>query len=310
LSTTPSEVELVARSRRGDVSAMGLLYERYRPGLSAHALSILGHVRHGDIDDVVQDTFLRALGRLHQLQEPVAFGSWLHSILRNTCLQHLRRKSAETIEGLEMTGSGPLDLELVERETREEVWVALEMLPEHLRVTALLRHNGRSYDEIAGVLGIPVGTVRSRLSQARTALKLALTAAATRVGGELLSELEARATHMRERFDAFYLEGDRGLWALYVDDLDLRFSGAAPRRGRVHLESEFLDDVHHGVRLEVGELVYGPSVSVLDATLHNPVHDPYRCPPNGTMLSLHSGGRISRVHIYMAPRTFDPALAS
>lgn len=114
--------------------------------------------------------------------EPAAVGGWLHAVLRNVCLMRLRTGRGEILfdEMQPHTREPPSEMSVEESidqlAMREWVWTALSELPEVLRVTAMLRYFGShaSYEEIAAILGVPVGTVRSRLSQVKIKLADAL----------------------------------------------------------------------------------------------------------------------------------------
>jgi RNA polymerase sigma-70 factor (ECF subfamily) len=171
-----SDAELVRAAQGGGAASLGVLLERHRTPLYAFALSFLGH--GPEAQDAVQDTFLIALRRIDRLREPEAVGGWLRTILRNICLTRLRKRRGEIpFEGL-IESSGPQPSEpSAERYTdqlsmRDWVWTALAELPEVLRVTAMLRYFGSyaSYAEISAILGIPIGTVKSRLSQVKSKL--------------------------------------------------------------------------------------------------------------------------------------------
>lgn len=193
---------------------------------------------------------------------------------------------------------------------REQVWAAVELLPANLQATVLLRHfsANRSYGEIAAILGVPVGTVRSRLHQARATLAAALREAANRDGDGLLRRLDQQANRLRESFLTFYNHGSRDLLRLFAEDLVVRYTDEAPLRGRVHIEADFGGDVAAGVRLDAVNVVHSGSISVLEGRLINPPDDPFHCPPAATLVAFHSGSRakqIAELHIHLAPRPPD-----
>lgn len=86
----PTDEDLVQSARDGDVSAVGLLFDRYRAPLYAVALSVLQDP--DEAQDAVQDAFLVALSKFHELRDPSAAGGWLRSIVRNNCLMRLRTR--------------------------------------------------------------------------------------------------------------------------------------------------------------------------------------------------------------------------
>lgn len=299
-----SEAELLESARRGDASGLGGLFERHRPGLFAEALGILGYRRHDEIEDLVQEAFLRALANIAHLRQPEAFHGWLRTILRNACLQHLRRSRLlfmpiddvpdEALGAVE-AGAPPGD----------GVWAALELLPEALRATVLLRHfsAARAYDEIASMLGVPVGTVRSRLHQARMKLAAAMRAAADEDSGELLRRRETEAALLRQQLLAFYRCEDRAFFGHLAEDLVVRFWKEGDRTGRHLLERDLQSDVDAGVGIEIDEAFSSGSVSLVEARLLNPPHDPHHCPPAGAMLMFHRGALVRRVHLHLSAGT-------
>ena len=175
-----SDEELARAAQGGDAMSLGTLLERHRAPLYALALRVLGH-RPQQAQDVVQDVFVVALSTIEGLREPKAVGGWLRAILRNVCLMQLREHRGEVPFDELPVGLGkdpePSAEESIERLAMSEwVWTALGELPEPLRVTAILRYFGSysSYEEISAILGVPIGTVSSRLSQAKVKLVDAL----------------------------------------------------------------------------------------------------------------------------------------
>ena len=172
----PSDADLATRALAGDAEALAALLERYRPSLYAAAIGLLRN--REEAHDAVQEACVVALVRIGSLRDPAAVGGWLHRILRNVCLMRLRGQTQTRPHAdLEVPGLAPSVDEVLERHVlRDWVWTAIDGLAPEDRVTVLLRHFTRSnsYDAIAAVTGVPVGTVRSRLSRARTLLATAL----------------------------------------------------------------------------------------------------------------------------------------
>src|SRR5690242_18429400 len=177
------DAELVQAGRRGDATSLGILFARYRPHLLGQAISLLGY--RAAAEDAVHDTFVTALTRLNDLQDAAAVGGWLHATLRNRCLMErrtaLRRPAADGTESLETIPDEKRIEDRIEgAQLREWVWHAMSRLPEGTRAAMLLRYfaSFESYEEIASILGVPVGTVRSRLFDGKARLAdLLLTAA-------------------------------------------------------------------------------------------------------------------------------------
>ena len=178
-----SDAELVCAAQAGDAVSLGCLFERHRPALHSAALRILHDPARAD--DAVQDSFLVALRALDGVRDAGAVGGWLHAVLRNQCFAQLRRSAREVAEPEgealdDRLAIAEVDETMDRLALRDWVWTALAGLSEPLRLTAMLRYFGSysSYEEIAAISGVPVGTVRSRLNLLKTKLADALLQAA------------------------------------------------------------------------------------------------------------------------------------
>ena len=169
-----AEAALLRRAREGEREAISILVNRHRTRLTNLAFQILRE-REG-AEDAAQEILLRALNKLPTFRGESEFSSWLYRLTLNFCLEK-RRLDARRAEllaahlGEEPTETAAPDRQL---ETRELVERALDQLSEAQRVALLLREwQGFSYQEIAEILQLPVGTVRSRLSKARAQFQVA-----------------------------------------------------------------------------------------------------------------------------------------
>ncbi|MCA9192092.1 MAG: sigma-70 family RNA polymerase sigma factor [Planctomycetales bacterium] len=178
-----SEQDLIRESLAGDSRAYGHLVERFQDRLFNAMLQIVGS--HDEAEDVVQDSFVQAYIKLDTFQGNSKFFTWLYRIAFNNALSRQRKRRAElSIEqSREITGSDPVDpLEspdepLLRDERIAKLRFALDSLTEEHRTILVMREmEDLSYEEIAEILNINLGTVRSRLSRARNQLKLHLEA--------------------------------------------------------------------------------------------------------------------------------------
>ncbi len=125
-----------------------------------------------DAEDVVQESFLKAFKAQESFRGEQA-RTWMLAIIRNTALDFLRRHQASAAiplgEGLDPADRSPgPERQLLDQSRRERLRRAISSLPEEFREAIVLREiEGLSYKEIAAVLGVPMGTVMSRLSRAR-----------------------------------------------------------------------------------------------------------------------------------------------
>jgi RNA polymerase sigma-70 factor (ECF subfamily) len=181
---------LVARAKQGDRAAFDLLVERYTPRVFNLALRITGS--REDAEDCVQEAFVRAFTALQRFRGEAAFSTWLYRVALNVANDESRRLKNRPLRASELSGADPddpaPDLDrfarssdpgehdpeeaAVESERRRVVLGAIRSLPEHHRTVIVLYDlQGLSYEEIGQVLGARVGTIKSRLSRARLALK-------------------------------------------------------------------------------------------------------------------------------------------
>ncbi len=130
-----AELLLVRDAQAGDVAALGVLLDRYRPEMLAVALGALG--RPSDAEDAVQEAMLTALGRIQDLRDPGAIGPWLKMIVRNCCRMHVRANLpvpvADQLPVPRLVEAADPALLLEDHAARDWVWHAVEQLSEPLR---------------------------------------------------------------------------------------------------------------------------------------------------------------------------------
>jgi len=177
---------LVQETLDGNQLSFQLLVERYQD-------RIFGLARHYtrssvELEDLVQDTFIKAYHRLETFQHQSSFSTWLYRIPVNTCLHFLKRPGrnpVQTVEDPELIetsspgrGAGSLgspDAALEREEIIQVTHEALEELPEIFRTVLVLREfEEMAYQDIANLLDISIGTVESRLFRARARFKEAV----------------------------------------------------------------------------------------------------------------------------------------
>ena len=172
-----SDAELVERVLRGDQELYAQLVGRYQEVLYRHALGMVGSPDAAA--DLVQDSFVKGYTSLDRCQDPGRFGAWVFRILRNRTLDYLkdrRRKNVPLDEGAAQVPSRDDPASDLERaELGREVSSALRSLPEAQREAFLLKHvDGRSYEEMAEMLGGSVSALKMRVMRAREALQAML----------------------------------------------------------------------------------------------------------------------------------------
>jgi RNA polymerase sigma-70 factor, ECF subfamily len=171
LTRMATDEELVVRARGGDLGAFERLVERHRAVVTRVAARIAGR---GDADDVAQDAFLRAYHRLGRWRGEGPFRTWLLQIAHNSALDALAARRADALELAEAAyeaADAPertpaAHLEAAERRRRLDVKLKA-LSPAHRTVLVLRDVEGLSYDEIAEVAHMPLGSVKGRLHRAR-----------------------------------------------------------------------------------------------------------------------------------------------
>lgn len=146
--------------------------------------------RREDASDLVQEASMKAYRFYHKFQQGTNFKAWVLTILRNTFINQYRKKRREPLvinsddyENVEHFISMPETVGFEEEIFGEQVQQSIDKLPEELRTTVVLFYvEGLSYQEIARVMGCPIGTVMSRLHMARQSLKKKLTTLVKRAG--------------------------------------------------------------------------------------------------------------------------------
>jgi len=168
------EPSLIARSRGGDVEAYDYLVGAYQDRIYHVAFRITGN--REDAWDAAQDAFVRAYQGLRSFRGDAGFSTWLHRITVNAALDIVRRRprTAGGLDPLWTAGDDPAS-EAVRHDVQRRVHQAIAVLPAEQRTAIVLRDiQGLSYEEIARVLQVPLGTVRSRLARGREALRVRL----------------------------------------------------------------------------------------------------------------------------------------
>ncbi len=185
-----SDQDIVALARAGEEAAYRELIRRYeRPLFSL----LYRMVRDRELaEDLAQETFVKALNAIESYRPEYKFSSWIFKIANNAAIDHLRRREldtlslegsphAETPEAVQATAlqigdrqESPLD-EVEARELGGQIEQAIARLRPEYRSCILLRHvEGRAYEEIAEILNLPLGTVKTYIHRARNELRQAL----------------------------------------------------------------------------------------------------------------------------------------
>jgi RNA polymerase sigma-70 factor (ECF subfamily) len=183
-----SDAELIERCQANDKGAFNVLIKRYERPIYHLAYRLAGN--YDDAHDIAAETFLRIYRAIGTFQCAITLPAWINRIVANVFYdtrRHAHRHPAVSLDALvEKTGDSLLagenttspspERNAEENETRDILVKAINELPDYQRMMVTLFHNeGRTYEEIAEIMSIPVGTVKSRLNRARLALRERLT---------------------------------------------------------------------------------------------------------------------------------------
>ena len=175
---------LISRFQSGDENAYVELVNRYKDKLTNFVFYFLKDEEHSE--DIVQETFIRLYEKKHYYKEIAKFSTWIYTIARNLANTELRKKSRTKIMYLSQINNYKKDYDLksndpelnmnIENEfLMKEIHAAIDKLPENYKSVIILRDiQGLDYEQISNIIGVPLGTVKSRINRARLQLQVDL----------------------------------------------------------------------------------------------------------------------------------------
>lgn len=171
----------VKRAKDGDQAAFRFLSRKYEKPLYYHVLKMVKV--HEQVEDIVQESFVKAFGNLSSYNTEYAFSTWLYRIATNHTIDYLRKKKLQTTsidepvsssEGemsIQITGTSETDRNIIRKERKKIITEAIQNLPEKYREVIVMRHlDEMSYHEISEELDLPLGTVKAHIFRAREML--------------------------------------------------------------------------------------------------------------------------------------------
>ena len=176
-----SDGELIANAISGREDGFEELVRRYQKPITGYVFRIVSD--YDSALDVTQEVFIKVYNSLHRYSSEYKFSTWLYRIAHNAAIDHLRRNSInpQSLETENADGTYQIQIESPNRspeqdreisEWRTEIGQVIKRLPDAYKQLILLRHaSDLSYDEIAEVTGLPLGTVKNRLFRAREMMR-------------------------------------------------------------------------------------------------------------------------------------------
>jgi RNA polymerase sigma-70 factor, ECF subfamily len=186
---SPEEKDIIERCRNGSLGAFNDLVNRYEKQVYNFAFRLTNN--YDDASDIAQDAFLRVYHAIGTFRGDSSFSTWLYRITTNVFLDDRKRARAhpklsldeyleleEASISRQIEDPGPSPEAIVEEAERSRILQqAISTLPEYQRLMVVLYHaQQKTYEEIAEIMDLPIGTVKSRLNRARLALKQKLSA--------------------------------------------------------------------------------------------------------------------------------------
>ncbi len=179
--SSPTDEELIARFQQGDNYAFDLLVKRYKDPLMNFVFRFVGEKE--EAEDIVQETFLRLFKNKHYYREIAKFSTWIYTIAGNLAKTELRRRRRRKLLSISAFMSSEKDYDIPDEDSNPEketntvvtdkiIQKAIDKLSPKFKQVIILRDiQGFSYEEIAEIVGIPLGTVKSRVNRARLKLQ-------------------------------------------------------------------------------------------------------------------------------------------
>ena len=170
----PSDGAVVRQVLAGDVEQYRLLVERYRAEFGRYAVAAVGD--RDLAQDAMQEAFIRAFRSLGSCRNPDRFGAWFFRILTNQCRNAVaRRRDTTVLDAVDPPGGERADAALERRELGARLEAALARLTPEQREAFVMKHvEGRSYEEMAELLGVGTDALKMRVHRARDALRAAM----------------------------------------------------------------------------------------------------------------------------------------
>jgi RNA polymerase sigma-70 factor (ECF subfamily) len=176
-----SDEQLMRRFQQDDIECFNILVDRYKNQLLNFIFRFIGDMAVAE--DLVQETFLRLYRKKHYYKEIAKFSTWIYTIASNLAKSELRRRKRRNFFSIHNVGEENKDFDIPDPDADpyenaqtsmviERIQTAIADLPLHFKEVVLMRDvQGLSYEEISDALGIPLGTVKSRVNRGRLKLQ-------------------------------------------------------------------------------------------------------------------------------------------
>ena len=285
------------------------LYKEFNPFVHALALQLCSN--NAEAEDAVQEAWIKVFTHSHQLKQRELFLPWLKRIVINSCHQSTRKRARTLLvdqwpECHKMIEES-VEIEFEKIADRDRLHAILAQLPLQVRETVMLRYftGYNSYEQIAAITGVPVGTVRSRLNDSKKKLSKLW---------KQPDDLDREAYSKSNYWDAFYQEvfpgayTDRNvlsnLYSHIADDLKIVFTSGKKAFGYKVFQAGIEDDLEHGSSVKMVEDCSSVGdLTVLKLIFSNSEEFPLHCPANSYVTFLREKNKLSEMRLYHSERT-------
>lgn len=302
---SPAQNHWVYSAQQGEAVAWKALYEQHYPWLYATALRLCGNTPAAK--DAVQDTLLTAYLKLSQLKDLNAFTGWLKTILLNICYRyrnniddHINIFAAEKNFSWQNEFEKKQEILLTQNRLFETVY----KLPEVLRSVVLLRYYSKyqTYQEMATVLGIPVGTVRSRLNQARQKIN-EFWAVCEDPSDKSWKHANKWNNFYEHLFSKSLNEVVRNEFLSHMQtDLSITFTSGKRGIGRRLIEQSINEDIEYGTNYLIQKIATCGSISIIEGLNDNPPEYPNRCPVSTIFVLYRNNDKVQKFVLHNSPK--------
>jgi RNA polymerase sigma-70 factor (ECF subfamily) len=280
----------IHEARSGNKSGFNNLITYYHAQLLSYALRIC---KFSNIaEDAIQDAYINAFIHISEVKNPENFFYWLRTIVKRSCLQYLNKNEGNLPLSSKLIGfkliDNNLEAEIEKNNMNEFLWERISHLSETLRIVVLLRYFSEfgEYENISDILGIPIGTVKSRLNEAKKQLR--------KIWNYELSEMPNNIRIEANYWNEFYTQSftylQNNIWVRnkfinhFLPDISIRYTSSKTVRGRSFIEREIEEDIKFGISYDVHSVFNLKNTGILQAENINSIDYPDRCPPMTTFI--------------------------
>ena len=299
-----NNVAQLVRDAANDGGNWNALYRRFYPGMFAIALRICQNKEIAA--DAVQDAFIIGYLKISQLKEPEKFAGWIKQIVIHACYRAMTtEKKHFSLEKIS-DESNDYFADVINKtfddfDEKAKLFGALSSLPDVLSSSILLRYlsSYQSYDQIATILGIPAGTVKSRLNQAKAKL-IDFWQQREDVNSCFYRESEEWNTFYKDAYGGMHLDNNFKDTFMHHVSKSILVSpkDVQPVSGRI-FESMVAEDREVGSWLQPTNVVTSGNVSVIEATHYNSSDHPNHCPEQSVVIIFREGAKASKVRLHV-----------